>query len=45
MLNRQDSLASLKTDQEHEALRVLMVEKHGMERVEEVEEEIINNND
>jgi hypothetical protein len=42
MLNRQDSLASLKTDHEHEVLRQLMIEKHGLERVVEVEAEITN---
>jgi hypothetical protein len=40
-LNRADALASIKAgreaDKEHSALRALMIEKHGLERVEEVE--------
>jgi hypothetical protein len=39
-LNRSDSLASLRADQEHEVLRNLMIEKHGEVRVLEVEAEI-----
>ena len=39
-LDRQDALATIRADQEHEVLRGLMVEKYGLERVEEVEQEV-----
>jgi hypothetical protein len=39
-LNRLDAPATMLADQEHQALRALMVEKHGLERVIEVEREI-----